>query len=327
MSAPLLDTPRGRLAAWRPGPVALAGAVAVALVIVGELVSPGFAGYGQLVNLMRVAAFLGVIAIGQTIVIIAGGGGVDLSVGKVATFSAIIGSRVMAGDDANIVPAVALSLLVAAAIGLVNGLGVTLLRIPPFVMTLGMIGVVQGLILAYTGGQAEGRAAPALTSLVNGRVIFDLPGLLFLWLLLGLLAVWLLRRTTFGWNLFAVGANRTAASLTGVRVNRTLILAYVLSATFAGLAGILLLGYTESVFLDLADQYMLPSVAAVVIGGTLLAGGIGGYAGTAVGAIVLTVLQGLLTTLDIGGAWRTVVNGVVLLVLLSLYGRQRRLRS
>jgi ribose transport system permease protein len=136
-----------------------------------------------------------------------------------------------------------------------------------------------------------------------------------------------LRRTTFGWNLFAVGANRTAASLTGVRVNRTLILAYVLSATFAGLAGILLLGYTESVFLDLADQYMLPSVAAVVIGGTLLAGGIGGYAGTAVGAIVLTVLQGLLTTLDIGGAGRTVVNGVVLLVLLSLYGRQRRLRS
>lgn len=323
-SALTLERLRSR---WRVGPVALAGVVAVALLIAGELLSPGFAAYGQIVNLLRVAAFLGIIAIGQTIVIISGGGGVDLSVGKVATFSAIIGSRVMAGDDADLLPAVALGLTAAAAIGLLNGLGVAVLRIPPFVMTLGMIGVVQGLILAYTGGQASGRAAPLLTSLVNGRVVFDLPGLLFLWLLLGAVAVWLLRRTTFGWRLFAVGANRTAAELSGVPVRRTVILAYVLSSTFAGLAGILLLGYTESVFLDLADPYMLPSVAAVVIGGTLLAGGVGGYAGTAVGAIVLTVLQGLLTTLEIGTAGRTVVNGLVLIALLSLYGRQRRLRS
>ncbi|WP_166345753.1 ABC transporter permease [Phytoactinopolyspora limicola] len=308
-------------------PVVLAAGLAIALLIVGEIVSPGFAGHGQIVNMLRVSAFLGIIAIGQTIVIISGGEGIDLSVGKVATFAAIIGSRVMDGDNTKLLPALTLALTVAAAIGLCNGLGITYLRIPPFVMTLGMIGVVQGLILAYTSGQAHGRAAPFLTSLVNGKVIFDLPGLLFLWLLLAVAVTWMLRRTTYGWQLFAVGANRVSARLSGIPVRRTVILAYVLSSVFAGLAGILLLGYTESVFLDLADQYMLPSIAAAVIGGTLLAGGIGGYAGTAIGAVVLTVLQSLLITLEISAAGRTVINGLVLIVLLSLYGRQRRLRT
>jgi len=308
-------------------PIVLASVIAILLVVIGQLVSPGFGSYGQIINLLRVASFLGIIAIGQTIVILAGGEGIDLSVGKVATFAAIIGSRVMDGHDANLALGLLVPLAVAAAIGLVNGLGIVYLRIPPFVMTLGMLGVVQGLILAYTGGVAAGRAAPALTALVNGRLALSIPGVLFVWLLLAIAISLLLHRTRFGWNLYAVGTNRVAAELSGISVNRTVISAYVTSAVFAGLGGMLLLGYTESVFLDLADQYMLPSVAAVVIGGTLISGGIGGYAGSAIGAIVLTVLESLLTTLDIPNASRTIVNGVVLLLLLALYGRQRRLRS
>jgi ribose transport system permease protein len=319
-----------RGARWKQAltnPIVLASVIAILLVVIGQLVSPGFGSYGQIINLLRVASFLGIIAIGQTIVILAGGEGIDLSVGKVATFAAIIGSRVMDGHDANLVPGLLIPLAVAALIGLVNGLGIVHLRIPPFVMTLGMLGVVQGLILAYTGGVAAGRAAPALTTLVNGRLVLSIPGVLFVWILLAVVISLMLHRTRFGWNLYAVGTNRVAADLSGISVNRTVISAYVASSVFAGLGGLLLLGYTESVFLDLADQYMLPSVAAVVIGGTLISGGIGGYAGSAIGAIVLTVLESLLTTLDIPNASRTIVNGVVLLLLLALYGRQRRLRS
>jgi ribose transport system permease protein len=137
----------------------------------------------------------------------------------------------------------------------------------------------------------------------------------------------LLRRTRLGWDLYAVGSNRTAANLSGISVKRTVLGAYVMSSMFAGLGGLLLLGYTESVFLDLADQYTLPSVAAVVVGGTLISGGIGGYVGTAVGAIVLTVLESLLTTLNMPNASRIIVDGVVLLLLLAIYGRQKRLRA
>lgn len=308
-------------------PTVLAALIAVAMVIVGQLVSPGFGSYQQIINLLRVASFLGIIAIGQTIVILAGGEGIDLSVGKVATFAAIIGSRVMDGRDQNLAAGIAIALVISGLIGALNGIGIVYLKIPPFVMTLGMLGVVQGLMFAYTGGSPAGRAAPALTTLINGRLAFGVPGVLFVWLALAVVVILLLRRTVVGWDLYAVGSNRTAARLSAVPVNRTVVGAYIASSLFAGVAGLLLLGYTESVFLNLADGYTLPSVAAVIIGGTLISGGIGGYAGSAVGAIVITVLQSLLTTLNMPETARTIVNGVVLILLLALYGRQRRMRG
>lgn len=317
----------GRLRAVARDPIVIASAVTIVLVVVGGIVSPGFAGWGQIVNMLRVASFLGVLSVGQTIVILSGGGGIDLSVGKVATFAAVVGSRLMQGDDRNLVQGILVPLVLCAAIGALNGLGITWLRIPPFVMTLGMTGVVYGLIMVYTQGKADGRAAPGLTGLVNGTLVLGLPGVLFGWLAIALAVTWLLRRTTFGWRLYAVGTNQLASELSGVPVRRTVVLAYVMGSVFAGLGGLLLVGYTESVMLNLADDYTMPSIAAVIIGGTLAAGGQGKYLGTAVGAVMLTVLTSLLTTLDIGSAWRTIINGVVLIVLLSLYGRQRRLRA
>jgi len=320
-------SPRQALAWLGARPVLIAALVAVALFVFGEILSPGFAAYGQVLNVLRVASFLGIIAIGQTIVVLSGGEGIDLSVGKVATFAAILAARASAGGDEAILWSLVLALGAGALIGLVNGLGITFLRIPPLVMTLGMVGIVQGIVLLYTGGQPAGRSAPLLRALVNTRTLGNLPGILYLWLLIAILVVILLRRTTYGRWLYAVGANRTAAALSGVPVTRTVVTAYVLSGTFAALGGVLLLGYTETVFLNLADQYMLPSVAAVVIGGTTLAGGSGGYAGTAIGAVVLTVLDSILVTLRMEESGRLIVNGIVLLVLLSAYGRQRRLRQ
>ncbi|MDO5495473.1 MAG: ABC transporter permease [bacterium] len=308
-------------------PILIAAMLAVALIAVGEMVSPGFGSYPQIVQILRVASFLGFIAVGQTIVILSGGAGIDLSVGKVATLAAIIASRTMQGSDENAFVGIALALLVAAGLGLVNGLGIVYLRITPFVMTLGMMGVAHGLILAYTRGVADGRAAPSLVGLVNGKLFLDLPGVVLLWVVMTVVVTLLLRRTKPGWDLYAVGTNRVAAELSGVRVNRTVIGAYVASALFAGLGGIFMVGYTQTVFLNLADNLAMPSIAAVIIGGTLLSGGIGGYVGSAIGAVVLTVLTSLLTTLRMDEASRTVVNGVVLIVLLAFYARGRKLRS
>lgn len=308
-------------------PIVIAAFIAITLVIIGELISPGFGSYGQVISMLRVASFLGIIAIGQTIVIISGGDGIDLSVGKVATFGAIIASRIMQGNDANLLVGMVAALMVCAIIGLINGLGIVYLRIPPFVMTLGMMGVVYGLILAYTGGVADGRAAPGLTTLLNGQVFAGIPGALFIWAALTILVTLLLRRTRLGWELYAVGSNHLAAQLSGIRVNRTVISAYVASGLFAALGGIFMVGYTETVFLNLADDLALPAIAAVIIGGTLITGGVGTYLGSAIGAIVLTVLTSLLTTLRIAESSRIVVNGVVLIALLALYGRGKRLRS
>ncbi|NTW38334.1 MAG: ABC transporter permease [Cellulomonadaceae bacterium] len=316
-----------RLKALIANPVMIASLVAIAIVVVGELVSSGFAGYGQIVGMVRVASFLGIMAIGQTIVILSGGDGIDLSVGKVATLGAIIGAHIMNGHNSNIALGVLVPVVVGGLIGLANGLGITFMKIPPFVMTLGMLGVVQGIALAYTGGAAGGRSAPALTALVNNRGFLEIPGVVFVWIFLIIAVTLLLRRSVPGWNIYAVGSNRTAARLSGVPVRRVTISAYVASGVFAALGGLLLLGYTESVFLNLADSYTLPTIAAVIIGGTLAAGGVGGYFGTAIGAIVLTLLTSLLSTLNMPDAWRTITRGLVLLALLTLYGRQRNLRT
>jgi len=290
---------------------------------VGGVVQPGFASYGQAMNILRLAAFLGIVAAGQTLVIISGGEGIDLSVGAMITLGAILVFRIGDGQNEQALLALAIALGVGLLIGAVNGLGITLLGIPPLVMTLGMAGVVQGLILVITGGRVEGEAAPALTGLISGSLVFGIPGVIFLWLLLGG-AMWLiLQRTTYGRRLFAVGTNR----VTGVRVPSVLVLTYSLSGMLAALGGVVLLGYTEQVFLNLGDPYTLPSVAAVVVGGTLLAGGVGSYFGTMAGALVLTLLTSLLTALDLPESARLIVYGVTLLLLLSLYGRQKALRQ
>jgi ribose transport system permease protein len=308
-------------------PVVLAGIVAVLLFVVGNLLAPGFASHGSIMNILRVAAFLGVISAGQTIVILAGGEGIDLSVGKVATFAAIIVAQVSRGADDRLLLAVVLALVYCGLVGAVNGIGVAYLRVPPLVMTLGMVAVVQGVIRVYSGGQPEGRAPSILSSLVNARGIGGIRGSVWVWLIIAVVVIWLLRRTTLGWRIYALGANRETSYLSGINVQRNLVLIYVLSAMFAAVGGIMLLGYSGAASISLADQYQLISIAAVVIGGTTLAGGVGGYLGTVIGAVVLQALTSLLIALNIGAAGRQVVNGLILIALLSAYGRQRRLRQ
>ncbi|MGH8705831.1 MAG: ABC transporter permease [Burkholderiales bacterium] len=318
---------RGNAVELLKKPLSIAVIAIAALLIGGELLSPGFASPRQMVTLLTIASLLGMVAAGQNLVILGGREGIDLSVGGIVSFGAFLAGNIMQQSDANIVPALAAVLGSTFAIGLASGLGVTLLRIPPLVMTLGMLGVVQGALVLLTRGVPSGRAAPMLDDLVTDPLLFGLPGIVFVWVAAGALLTLLLRRTTFGYNVYAIGANEAAAALAGVPVRRTRALLFGLSGLFSGLAGILLLGYTEYVFVGAGDQYMLPSIIAVVIGGTSLAGGSGDYVGTMAGAIVLVLLQSILTTLNIPPFGRQIIFGVTLLGLMLLYGRQRRLRG
>ena len=308
-------------------PPLLALLLAIGLFFVGGILRPGFANLDQAINIVRLAAFLGIIAAGQTLVIISGGEGIDLSVGAVVTLGAIIVFRIVDGDNSMVLPALGACLAAGAAIGLINGLGVTAIGIPPLVMTLGMAGVVQGVILAFTQGELSGGPAPIMSTLISKPLVWEIPGVVIIWLLVGLIMWAVLERTNYGKQLFAVGVNRTTSRLSGVRVPLIVLATYTLSGMLAALGGFMVLGFTGSVFLNLGDRYLFPSIAAVVVGGTVLAGGAGSYWGTMSGALVLTLITSLLTALQLPEAFRLMVLGVILLVLLSIYGRQRGLRQ
>jgi len=316
-----------RFVALLKRPLSIAVIAILVLLAGGELLSPGFASPRQIVTLLSIAALLGVVAAGQNMVILGGREGIDLSVGGIISFAAFLAGNLMQQNDANILHALALVLGATFTIGLVSGLGVVVLRIPPLVMTLGMLGVVQGGLVLLTRGVPSGRAAPLLGRIVSDPVLFGLPGIVFIWIAVGAILTLILRRTTFGFNVYAIGANEVAATMAGVPVRRTRALLFALSGFLSGLTGILLLGYTEYVFVGAGDQYMLPSIIAVVIGGTSLAGGSGGYVGTMAGAVVLILLQSILTTLNIPPFGRQIIFGLTLLGLMLLYGRQHRLRG
>jgi ribose transport system permease protein len=305
----------------------IAVGLAILLLLLGQLIRPGFASYDQITNILRIAAFLGIVAIGQTLVVMAGGEGIDLSVGAVITLGAIIIYRFTGGSDALLLPALLIALGVGFMIGLANGIGIAWVRIPPLVMTLGMMGVVKGLILVYTGGRPQGATPPIMKQIISDPWIAGIPGDVFIWLLFGIGVSVLLQRTAYGKALYAIGANRTTARLSGIRVERMVILTYGLSGMFSALGGFVLLGYLQNVFINLGDQYTLPTIAAVVVGGTTLAGGVGGYAGTMAGALVLTLVSSLLFTLSLPEFGRQIVYGLILLVLLAVYGRGGRLRG
>jgi ribose transport system permease protein len=283
----------------------------------------------QATNIVRLAVFLGVIAAGQTLVIISGGEGIDLSAGAVVTLTAILTYIIVNGADVRVLPALLVALAVGGLVGLINGIGITFLRVSPFVMTLGMAGVVTGAIIVITHGSVTGKVAPIMTRLIARPLSpsLQIPNAILIWILFGILMWLLLERTTFGRNLFAIGVNRVTAKLSGVNVTGMNLLTYSLAGALAGFGGFLLVGNTGVVHLQLGQPFLFPSIAAVAVGGTLLSGGKGSYWGTMAGAITLTLITSLLTTMQMPESVRQMVLGGTLLILISIYGRQRALRQ
>jgi ribose transport system permease protein len=295
------------------------GAIWIAVILlylVSGLISPGMFQISQALNILQIAAFLGIVAIGQTLALLVGG--IDLSVAGVVTMSNIVVTSVMVGRADTLVPGLAICLLLAGAVGFINGLLITLGHVTPLVATLGMNSILFGAALVYTGGAPHGSISPEFAVCGQGH-IFGLPVSTVFWLAIGLVMVWITRQTTFGRRLYAVGANPVAARLMGVPVNRILILTYVLSSVLASLGGLLLTSYIGSPSLGIGDQFLLTSVAAVVVGGTRLSGGSGSILGTIGGAVFITELNSFTNIVRVSTGSRFVLQGAVIALSVLMY--------
>jgi ribose transport system permease protein len=283
-----------------------------------EIVQPGIVNERWIGNTIKFAIPLAILAAAQTLTMLTGG--IDLSVGVVATKSAFV----MATQVNNMDPvfAIPLSLVPAALAGLVSGIGVGIFRVHPLIMTLAVGLVVTGLLLVYQvatlGTSTE--VPEVLRWLGTGRS-FSVPNSLLVFVPLALIIGFGLRRSGFGRMLYAVGDNERAARLAGVRVWQVLVALYVIAAVLAGIGGLLYVGLINSPSLSLAVPLLLPSVAAAVIGGTSIFGGRGGYAGTIVGALILGVLTTLLTVLQMPEGTRRMIFGGIILLVTALYVR------
>lgn len=290
----------------------------VGLVAVLEAMQPGILNERWISNTIRFAIPLAMLAACQTLTMLTGG--IDLSVGTVATVAAFVTATLTPGLGAP--AAIAIALTCALAAGLVNGVGVAFARVHPLIMTLGTGLIATGCLLVYQRSViSTGTEFPALLVWLGTGRTWGLPNGLFLFLPFAALLIWAQRRTGFGRLLYAIGANEAAARLSGVRVWQVHLALYALSGMIAGLTGLLYLGIVRTASLSLAMPLDLPSVAAAVVGGTSIFGGRGGYGGTIVGALILTVMATMLTLLQMPEGGRRILYGAIILAVTALYIR------
>jgi ribose transport system permease protein len=283
-----------------------------------EVLKPGTVNPIWLSNTLLFAAPLGILAAGQTMVMLTGG--IDLSVVSVAMGSAFLMTTTALKFGA--VTAVAIGLGLGLIVGAINGVGVALLGVQPLVMTLGTGLMTQGIIIVYSQRILAARSiVPDFIHAIGSDRLGIVPFDLFLWLPIAVLVVAGLKQTGFGRLLYAIGDNPEGCRLAGVRVWRLLLIDYVVCALLASIAGFVLVGHTNSADLSLASTYLLPSIAAVIIGGTSIFGGRGGYSGSIIGALILTVLDGLLTLLDSPEPVKQILYGAIIFALATAYSR------
>lgn len=268
-------------------------------------------------RLLVLTAFLAILVLGQGVVIVSGG--FDLSVGWSVTTCGVIAAMLMQGSDLALVWTVPIVLLIGATIGLANGLMVAVLRLSPIVATLALGGLLQSLVMFISGGTPSGNAAPLLKWFINGKVFGVLSPIsigIFAFVIFGVI---LMTCTPYARRLLATGTNAKAAFLCGVNVRSVTIMCYVISGLCGALAGMLLTGFLGRASLSLGDSYLLPTVAAAAIGGTLITGGRGHFLGMFGGALALTALQVLLSGTSLPSAVRDIMLGLaVLFAVISL---------
>jgi ribose transport system permease protein len=325
MSQPSLSTPTGIIKAKASSllvrlqliaaeyPALILIAVLIILILITGAIEPEYLSVRGIRSTMLQAAPLGIMAGAQTILMLTGG--IDLSVTMIATGSAYVAANQSPSGAA---VAILLGLAVGLVAGTTNGIGVAVFRVNPLIMTLAMAGILLGLFTAWTQTILQGSTQVANFIRVVGTGSFlgnRIPYGVVVWALIAAVLIWLLRRTGWGRLLYAIGDNDVAVRLAGVQVWQVRITAYAVAGMLASVSGILLAGRTGAVDLQLASAFLLPSVAAAVIGGTSIFGGVGGYTGTILGALILSVLNSMLTFLNAGQAIQQVVYGTIVLVL------------
>jgi len=295
-------------------------AVLLLMVILCVVFIPDFRSQTNTINILKRAVPLALIAIGQTFVIV--GGSLDLSVDIAISAIAVLTSLTIAGRVENILPAILLALAAGAAIGLVNGLIVTKLKINAFIATLGTKLILQGILFSNFDNFA-GKVPAEYDTLAYGSIGGIPIGVLLMFALV-LLAFVILRMTRFGHHLYAVGGNQEIARLSGIRTDRVLIIAHILCGLGAAVSAIFIVSLLRSGGPHVGDGYDLDSISAVVVGGVPLFGGRGGVLGTLAGVVIVSILSNIFNILNVGAFAQQVVSGIVLIGVVALYSFRLR---
>jgi ribose transport system permease protein len=296
---------------------------AVLLFAIGAVVHPGFASADSVSSVLVVASFVGLVAAGQTFVVLIGG--IDLSVPWVLNAAAILMVTSSLGENDRTALGLALTLGMGAAVGAANGIGVAVFGVPAVVMTLAVNGIMEGLTLGLSEGMTctscASYAPPVIQAAVHDHWL-GVPLVLFVWMAIAALVSFGLSFTSFGRATYAIGNNARASYLSAINVTATTVALYMLSGLCSALAGIMLVGFGGQASLGMGDPYLFQSIAAVVIGGVYILGGRGHYVGTVAGAISLVTLISVLMAVNMPEYGRSIIYGVVTLALLLVYGRQ-----
>lgn len=295
----------------------------LAAVVLTALLVPTFFQPTNILNVLRQGSALGIVSVGQAVVII--GGGVDLSVAATMQLATVMVAEIARGEDARLPAAVAICLILGALVGFVNGQLVTRRKVPPFVATLAVSVLVTGVRLAYTQANPSGNLPPSLRIVGQGGIAgFPVAALCFA--IVAAVAHIALTRTTFGRALYATGGNPRAAVLSGVAVGHIVQATYVLSGMLAAVGGLVLAGY-----IGYADQWIgrgieLDSIAAVIVGGASFAGGVGTVGGTVAGVLLVASLLNIVLLLGLDPSYQLVISGAVVILAVGAQSAQVRLR-
>lgn len=306
-------------------PARMAVIISVLLFATTVAINPKSFNMSALGSILLLTLLLSFASAGQTMVLI--GGGLDFTVGAVMSSAAILTTYVMNGQNGKFPLVFALAMGMGAIIGLLNGFCSVKIDLPPMIVTMAISNVVTRMEYVFTQGTPSGYASPNFVSSVINKIWGFLPSLTLYALVLMPLVFFLLNRSRFGKQLFIMGNNPTAAELTGVKVNRIRILMYVFSAMLSAFAGMLGAAYMGTARCQIFDDYAFNSLVAVIVGGTAFTGGIGSFAGSISGALLMIVLSNGLTVLALSQPIRNIVQGVIMVLLLVLYNRERAVRQ
>jgi ribose transport system permease protein len=292
----------------------------VVLLVAGALYDRNFVSLDYLLQQLQVAAFLGVIATGVMLVVLLGH--IDLSIPWVVTIGGMM-STAAAGHEGWLGSlAIPFAVLCGLGIGIVNGIGVAFLRVPSMIFTLAMNAIAQGLMIVHTSGFApQDHATPAMHAIAVERWVLGIPNAVWVWAAIGAATVVVLRRTSFGRRVYAIGNSERAVFLSRGNVRRVVVACFAIAGGCSAFAGVLLAGYSTKAYQAMGDPYLLPAIAAVVLGGTSILGGRGSYLGTVAGVVLVTLLQSILSIVQMSEAGRQVIYGSVIIVMLLVYGR------
>ena len=291
--------------------------------------SSAFLGQSNLISLLRTVSLIGIIALGSTFVILTGG--IDLSVGSMLALAGVLAAELLNQQHFNTATTVVVVLAVGALLGLGNGLAITKLNVPDFIVTLASLGIIRGLVLVVHQNNIAVRGGNLITDgwflWFGGGSIYGLPVPLLIFLVLGVLAHLTLRRTRFGVYCYAVGGGGVAARLSGIQVSRVKIQAYMLSAMSASLAGLLLAARFQAAAPEAGTGTEFDVITAIVVGGASLFGGVGSIVGSVLGAGFVTVLNNGLTLWNVPVNYQYIEKGVVILLVVAVddFFRRRRL--